>query len=112
MLAARPDPAARPMRSAGEQEGSVFYLGERRLDIVMLGGGGGAFSRGVEVEDPAGAGREKVGSAQVDAELDGLATSVQELGQRALDDRLAERKSDLVARSAEADFWDDQAAAA
>jgi len=68
-------------------------------------------SRGVEVEDPIGAGREKVGPAQVDAELDALATSVQELGQRVLDDRLAERKSELVARSAEADFWDDQAAA-
>lgn len=41
---------ARAMRSAGEQEGSVCYLGDRRLDIVMLGGGA-TFSRGVEVED-------------------------------------------------------------
>lgn len=44
---------ARVMRSAGEQEGSVCYLGDRRLDIVMLGGGG-VFSRGVEVEDQNG----------------------------------------------------------
>ncbi|MGI9244735.1 MAG: AAA family ATPase [Verrucomicrobiales bacterium] len=68
-------------------------------------------SRGVEIEDPVSADRERVGPAQIDAELGGLGKSVEELEQRVLSDKLAERKSELVGRSGEADFWDDQVAA-
>jgi ATP-dependent Clp protease ATP-binding subunit ClpC len=68
-------------------------------------------TRGIEVVDPVDGGKKIVRPTDVAKELDQFAKKLDDLETRCEEEKIADRKSDLLQKSATIDFWDDQESA-